>query len=51
MGGEALDPVKALCSCVGKGQIQKAGVCGLMSRGKDKEMWVFRGESRKGDNI
>jgi hypothetical protein len=33
MGGEALGPVKVLCSSIGECQGQKAGVGGLGSRG------------------
>jgi hypothetical protein len=34
MGGEALCPMKALCSNVGECQDQEAGVGGLVSRGR-----------------
>jgi hypothetical protein len=52
MGGEAIVPMKALCSSVGESQGQEAGVVGLESKG----WWrggegVFGGEIRKGDNI
>ena len=33
MGGEALDPVKALCPSVGECQGQEAGVGGLVEAG------------------
>ena len=53
MVGEALGPVKALCPSVGECQGQEAGVGGLVSRGrgKGKGEGVFRGETRKWDNI
>jgi hypothetical protein len=51
MGGEALGPVKVLCLSIGEGQGQEAGVDGLVSRGRGEGMGVFRGETRKGDNI
>ena len=34
MGGEALDPVKALCSSVGECQDREVGVGELVSRGR-----------------
>jgi hypothetical protein len=49
MGGEALDPVKVLCPSIGKCQGQEARVGGLGSRGMGEG--VFRGKTRKGDNI
>jgi hypothetical protein len=53
MGGEALGPVKVLCPCVGECQGQEMGVGELVSRGRGHGMGegVFRGETRKGDNI
>jgi hypothetical protein len=51
MGGEALGPVKVLCPSIGEWQGQEAGVGGLGSRGREKGMGIFRGETRKGDNI
>jgi hypothetical protein len=53
MGGEALGPVKALCPSIGECLGQEAGVVGLMSRerGEGMRKGVFRGETRKGDNI
>jgi hypothetical protein len=51
MGGKALGPLKALCPSVGECQDQEAGVGGLVSRGRQKQEGVFRGETRKGDNI
>jgi hypothetical protein len=51
MGGEALDPVKALCPSVGECQDQEAGVGRLVSKGRQVEIGLFRGEIRKGDNI
>ena len=50
MGGEDLGPVKALCPSVGKCQGQEVGVAGLVSRGREEGIVVFRGESRKGYN-
>jgi hypothetical protein len=38
MGGEALGPVKALCTIVGGCQGQEAGMGGLMSRGRGDMM-------------
>jgi hypothetical protein len=51
MGGEFLGPVKALCPSVGECQGQEAGVGGLVRRGSGEGKGVFRGETRKGDNI
>jgi hypothetical protein len=34
MGGEALGPMKSLCSSVGECQGKEAGVGGLVSRGR-----------------
>jgi hypothetical protein len=47
MGGEALDPVKALCSSVGACQDQEAGVGGLVSRGEEIEGFQ-RGNQERG---
>jgi hypothetical protein len=49
MGEEALGPVKVLCLSIGECQGQKVGVGGLVSR--RKRIGIFRGETRKGDNI
>jgi hypothetical protein len=50
MGGEALGPVKVLCPSIGEYLGQEVGVCGVGSRGRGG--WgIFRGETRKGDNI
>ena len=49
MGGEAFGPVKVLCPIIGECQGQEAGVSGLGSRGRGEG--IFRGETRKGDNI
>ena len=38
MGGEALGPVKAQCSCVGECQAREAGVGGLVSRGRGEHI-------------
>jgi hypothetical protein len=51
MGGKALGPVKALCPGVGECQGQELGVGGLVSKGRGKEIGVFGGETRKGNNI
>jgi hypothetical protein len=51
MGGGALEPVKVICPSVGESQDQEAGVGGLVSRGRGRGKGVFRGETRKGDNI
>jgi hypothetical protein len=41
MGGEALGPVKALCSSVGECQDREAGVGGLVSRGRGEGIGGF----------
>jgi hypothetical protein len=51
MGGEAFGPVKVLYPSVGECQGQEAGLGGLVSRERGKGVGVFRGETRKGDNI
>jgi hypothetical protein len=51
MGGEALAPEKAQCFSVGECQDREAEAGGLVSRGRGNEMWVFRGETTKEDNI
>jgi len=51
MGGEALGPMKTQCPSVGECQGQEAGVGGLVSMGRGEGIGVFRGETRKGDNI
>jgi hypothetical protein len=62
MGGGALGPVKVLFPSVGECQGHESGVGGLVSKGGGdvrafsegkvgKGIIVFRGESRKGDNI
>ena len=43
--------VKALCTSVGECQCQEAGVNGLLIRVRERGEEVFRGETRKGDNI
>jgi hypothetical protein len=50
MGGEALGPVKVLCSSIGECQGQEAGVGGLGNRERGEERGGFRGNTRKGDN-
>jgi hypothetical protein len=49
MGVEALGPLKALCPSIVECQVQEAGVCGLVSRGRGKE--IEGGKTRKGDDI
>jgi hypothetical protein len=51
MGGEALGHVMSLSPSIGKCQGQEAGVGRLVNRRRGEGMGVFRGESRKGDNI
>jgi hypothetical protein len=51
MRGEALGSLKVLCPSIGECLGQEAGVGGLGSRGRGKEIGDFRGETRKGDNI
>jgi hypothetical protein len=51
MGGEALGPVRVLCPSIGECQGQEVGVGRLVSRGKGEGTGVFRGKTRKGDNI
>jgi hypothetical protein len=54
MGGEALCPMKVLCSSVGECQGQEARMGGMVSRGSgewDRGRVFFRRETRKGDNI
>jgi hypothetical protein len=49
MGGETLDPVKVLCSSVGKCQGQEAGVGELVNMGRGKEIAGFqRGNQERG---
>jgi hypothetical protein len=59
MGGEALGPVKAQCLSVEECQGREVGVGGYVgggstlieTRGGGMGCGVFRGETRKGDNI
>jgi hypothetical protein len=51
MGGETLGLEKILCHSIGECQGQEVGVGGLGSRGKGRGEGIFRGETRKGDNI
>jgi hypothetical protein len=51
MGGEVLGLEKARRPSVGECQDREAGVGGLMRRGRGVGIGVFRGETRKGDNI
>jgi hypothetical protein len=48
MGGEALGPVKVLCPSIGDCQGQEAGVGGLVSRGRGRDMGDFEGKLGKG---
>ena len=48
---EALGFLRAQCPSVGECQYREAGVGGLVTRGRRDGMEVFRGETRKGDNI
>jgi hypothetical protein len=47
MGGEALGPVKVLCSSIGECQGQEAGMGRLMSRGRGEVIGSFGEETRK----
>ena len=47
MGGEALDPVKALCPIVGECQDREVGVGGLVSRGREDGIGGFRRENQE----
>jgi hypothetical protein len=48
MGGEALGPMKAQCPSVGECQDRKAGVSGLVSRGRvDVIVAFWRGNKGK----
>jgi hypothetical protein len=49
MEGEALGPMKALCSNIGERQDREAGVGGLVRGGRERG--VFKGEMRKRGNI
>jgi hypothetical protein len=49
--GEALGPVKVLCPSISECQGQEVGVGGLVSWGRGREEGIFRGETRKGNNI
>ena len=56
MGGEALFPMKALCSSVGECLCQDIGKGGLLSRGIGEEKGKgggqsFGGEIRNRDNV
>jgi hypothetical protein len=52
MGEEALGPVKDLYPSIGKSQGQEADVGWLESRERLVRGYrIFRGETRKGDNI
>jgi hypothetical protein len=42
MGGEALDPVKALCPSIAECQGQEAGVGGFVNSGWREEIGDFR---------
>jgi hypothetical protein len=49
MGGEALGPVKIICSSIGDCQGQEVGVCGLVNRGEGEGGRGFQREIRKED--
>ena len=51
MGGEALGPGKVLCPSIGAWQSQEVVVGGLYSNGRREGKGIFRGETRKGDDI
>jgi hypothetical protein len=51
MGGEALGSVKVQCPSVGECEDRETGVGGLVSRGWRMGQEVFKGETRKWDNI
>ena len=51
MEEESLGTVKGLSPSVGECQGQEAGMDGLVSWGRGEGTRVFRGETRKGDNI
>jgi hypothetical protein len=51
MRGEALGPVKAQCPSAAEFEDGKAGVGGLVNRGRANGMGTFRGKTRKGENI
>ena len=48
MGGEALGPVKALCSSVGECQGQEIGVSGLVTRGRQEEIGDYQRGNQEG---
>ena len=48
MGGEALDPVKALCPSIGECQEQEAGVCRLGSGEEGADKGFSEGKLGKG---
>ena len=51
MGGEALGPVKVLCLSIGECQGQEWECVVWGAGGEEKGLGIFRGETRKGDNI
>jgi hypothetical protein len=51
MGGKALGSLKPVCPSVGTGLGWEAGVGGLVNSGEKGGDGVFRGKTRKGDNI
>jgi hypothetical protein len=50
MGREALGPVKALCPSIGECQDQEWEWVGW-GAGESRRRRIFRGKTRKGDNI
>jgi hypothetical protein len=51
MGGEALGPVKVLCLSIGECQEHEWEWVGWGAGGGRRELGIFRGETRKEDNI
>ena len=51
MGGQALGPVKALCYSIGECQDQEWEWVGWVAGVGERGERIFRGETRKGDNI
>jgi hypothetical protein len=51
VGGEALGPVKALCSSIGEYQDQEWVWVGCGAGGVGRGQGIFGGETRKGDKI
>jgi hypothetical protein len=51
MGGEALGPVKVLCPTIGKCHYQEWEWVVWGEGGVGRGYVIFRGETRKGDNL